>query len=186
MQFVKGWNLVRNPEEWAEYRAAYALSCGWDVSNGSEAGWGGSPLKYPAMVCTYSPTPFKAISAYFYEDEASLLMAIIAASALRIDAADLVVPASAALDLAKENLAKLAVSASQGETNRHVAASLLTLVQILVANGSIKQETYERKLTANLSAVDGWILNQHRATIAAAVEQAECVLPKVLPDKNEK
>lgn len=155
-----GWNLCQNAQDYDDYKQLYCAAKRWVVE---DAEWGQDPREYPCMVATYSPAFMKVTSAHFYMAEARELLGLEA-------------PLSPVLINT--------VGATQNETNKHVAAHLLTLLQHLVRSGQMSQETYEQRLTVNLAVVDGYHSAQ-RDNVLKAVDQASVVLLKVLPEETK-
>lgn len=74
---------------------------------------------------------------------------------------------------------------SNREFAKHVSATQLTIVSILLDKGLVTTEDYARKFTANMAVVDRWESRQDdRARIAKAVDAAPLVMPPDAPKEE--
>jgi len=178
-ELVKGWNLLKGQDDWEEYRKQFAENQGWATD---QVAWGAGPVKFPAMVVSYAPMYAKVVSCYFYDDEARKLLSAATGVPLRPLKGW---PPPQTLDGPQpERIVERVntVGPNQGETNKHVAATLLSVVQVLLDKRLITAEAFEAKMQANLAAVDGF-KTEHQATIASLVDPTH-MLGGLLPEPD--
>lgn len=75
----------------------------------------------------------------------------------------------------------------QDEFNRSMAANVLSLVEVMISKGMIAEDSYTRKLQANLATVDQWNAQDTdtRKRIAKAVDGSGPVLDGFYPKQDE-
>lgn len=176
-ELVDGWNLVRTPDDWAEYKKQFTEYQGWVTD---QVAWGADPVKYPAMVVSYAPIYAKVVSCYFYEDEASKLLEADNQrkryNKLMAGTVDELVPPDRVFTRVNT------VGPRQMDTNKHVAATLLSITQIMLDKGLISASAFEKKMIANMAAVDGFMA-EHREQVLKSVDMAD-MLPKLLHEED--
>lgn len=175
---VKGWNLLLNAEDWEAYKQQFAANQGWACA---QVAWGAEPVKYPTMVVSYAPMYAKIVSCYFYIDEAKKLLRAAGGQLVR-QVSELDQPAVEPPAESRSVQLVNTVGPNQAETNKHVAAMLLSLTQVMVEKSIIAADKFERKVQANTAAVEGF-MTEHRAAVLSSVDQAQ-MLPKLLPDAD--
>lgn len=158
------WTLIKSNEEYQDYCGKIAASYGYDPDHS----WAVVPKELPCLadiVRLHGTIKF----AYVYLSDAKELLVAAGFKFLSDEAAS--EPAASA-------------APTQGDFNNHVAAQLVTLLNIMIEKDLVTEEAYERKLTANLAMVERYAVSD-RAKIIKAVPGAGTVLDNLLGMKPE-
>ncbi len=142
------WTILRGVMCWEKYQQETAKTLG---IVGTPVAWGNGPKEFPALVTTYMPPsqagqPPKLVSAYVQVADCEALLAVAGIKVVRPDGNKTVATA--------EKATPAAVTPTQGNFNRWVAAYLLALTRELREVGALKPEPFEQSLMESLSLVD--------------------------------
>src|SRR4051812_25067766 len=116
---TQGWCLLRNSDDWLQYRREYEAAVA-----GSGRRWAAAsqPSQYPLMVCSLL-VDGTAYTAAMYRQEAQALME--------------------SREPVPSRAVATAVSATQAEFNQHVSAMVLALLNTLIESRQITRERFE-------------------------------------------
>lgn len=160
----KGLSMLQNETDWDDYRRSASLE--YSVSS-AQVEWGSGPKQFPCLIASYPVSPTKMVSCYIYLDDARRLLfcdASLAGPPADTDEDDAIeLPPDQIGDevavRAASLLSQLLVEkkVNRDDYERHVSAMLLTVVNLLVDTGIVKEDIFEQRLSNYQRLVDEWV-----------------------------